>query len=180
MSGYCRCWPISGVFLTEHEGVLSLWVTLMTACYTHSKQYLGKDYGAKKSNVGEVTPQDVPQLAKESFPLCMRKLQETLEETHHLRHGGRMQYGLFLKGIGLSLEDALMFWRTEFGKAMSADKVVPSRSLGRADVSPDLLPGSQIHPCVSLDASFRRAMPTTFDIITARRVNAQTTPPTVV
>jgi len=27
-----------------------------------------------------------------------------------------MQYGLFLKGIGLSLEDALRFWQTEFTK----------------------------------------------------------------
>lgn len=33
-----------------------------------------------------------------------------------------MQYGLFLKGIGLSLEEALRFWRTEFTKAMDGDK----------------------------------------------------------
>lgn len=36
-----------------------------------------------------------------------------------------MQYGLFLKGIGLSLEQALQFWRLEFirGK-VDADKVM--------------------------------------------------------
>lgn len=54
----------------------------------------------------------------------MRQLHQALRENHHLRHGGRMQYGLFLKGIGLTLEQALQFWRLEFirGK-VDADKV---------------------------------------------------------
>ncbi|KAK5607866.1 DNA primase large subunit, partial [Crenichthys baileyi] len=66
---------------------------------------------------------DCFQLAGKSFPLCMRQLHQALRDTHHLRHGGRMQYGLFLKGIGLSLEQALQFWRMEFirGK-VDADK----------------------------------------------------------
>lgn len=35
-----------------------------------------------------------------------------------------MQYGLFLKGIGLSLEQALQFWRSEFVRGkVDADKV---------------------------------------------------------
>jgi len=34
-----------------------------------------------------------------------------------------MQYGLFLKGIGLTLEEALKFWRQEFSKGMGAEKV---------------------------------------------------------
>ena len=29
-----------------------------------------------------------------------------------------MQYGLYLKGIGLSMEDSLRFWRSEFTKVM--------------------------------------------------------------
>jgi len=41
------------------------------------------------------------QLAEESFPMCMRHSQSALTETHHLKHGARMQYGLFLKvGLG--------------------------------------------------------------------------------
>lgn len=63
------------------------------------------------------------QLSKQSFPLCMRHLHETLRSTHHLKHGGRMQYGLFVKGIGLSLENSLKFWREEFSKNMDMDKV---------------------------------------------------------
>uniref|UniRef100_A0A6I8PC68 DNA primase subunit 2 n=1 Tax=Ornithorhynchus anatinus TaxID=9258 RepID=A0A6I8PC68_ORNAN len=46
----------------------------------------------------------------------MRQLHKGLRENHHLRHGGRMQYGLFLKGIGLTLEQALQFWKLEFIK----------------------------------------------------------------
>ena len=63
----------------------------------------------------------IDQLVKRgSAPLCMRHLHEKLVENHHLRHGGRMQYGLFLKGVGLSLEDALRFWQTEFTKVRHA------------------------------------------------------------
>ncbi|EDQ88653.1 uncharacterized protein MONBRDRAFT_32834 [Monosiga brevicollis MX1] len=88
-----------------------------------SQRYLGNEYRVDAAGrAGQVAPADIPSLAKQSFPLCMRTAQEKLAEAHHLRHGARMQYGLFLKGIGLSLEDALLFWRTEFSRAMSIDK----------------------------------------------------------
>jgi DNA primase large subunit len=45
------------------------------------------------------------------MPPCMRHLHAQLRRDQHLKHQGRMQYGLFLKGIGLSLEEALIFWR---------------------------------------------------------------------
>ena len=63
------------------------------------------------------------QLSRTSFPLCMRQLHTTLKTQHHLRHFGRQQFSLFLKGIGFSLEDALIFWRTEFTKKMDSDQV---------------------------------------------------------
>ena len=63
------------------------------------------------------------QLAQESFPPCMRHLHESLRRDHHLQHFGQLQYGLFLKSIGLTLEQALTFWRTEFTKKMEPDKV---------------------------------------------------------
>ena len=53
----------------------------------------------------------------------MRNLHETLRSTHHLKHGGRTQYGLFIKGIGLTLEHSLKFWRDEFTKNLDVDKV---------------------------------------------------------
>ncbi|KAJ2158775.1 DNA primase subunit pri2 [Coemansia sp. RSA 552] len=60
-----------------------------------------------------VSADDVDALAP-AFPLCMQALHGRLREAHHLRHGGRMQLGLFLKGIGLGLPDALIYWRRAF------------------------------------------------------------------
>jgi Eukaryotic and archaeal DNA primase, large subunit len=53
----------------------------------------------------------------------MQQLHSSVRAYHHLKHWGRQQYGLFLKGIGLSLEEALRFWKSEFTRIMDADKV---------------------------------------------------------
>ncbi|SCV71677.1 BQ2448_3265 [Microbotryum intermedium] len=63
----------------------------------------------------------VPALSQQSFPMCMRSLQETLKSSKHLKHEGRLQYNLFLKGIGLSVEEAIVFWRQSFSN-ITADK----------------------------------------------------------
>nr|CAD7200428.1 unnamed protein product [Timema douglasi] len=96
--------------------------------------YTGDDYSINKNTTG-VRPEELDsgqililqpplcfQLSRKSFPLCMRQLHEHIRAHHHLKHGGRQQYGLFLKGIGVSLEDALRFWREEFTKLMDLDK----------------------------------------------------------
>lgn len=44
----------------------------------------------------------------------MKNLHNTLRKNSHLKHFGRLQYTLFLKGLGLSLEDCLIFWRQSF------------------------------------------------------------------
>ncbi|XP_076831502.1 DNA primase large subunit [Brachyhypopomus gauderio] len=80
-----------------------------------SHAYVGQDYSFQK-NIGKVSLEQIDPLSATSFPLCMRQLHRALREHHHLRHGGRMQYGLFLKGVGLTLEQALQFWRAEFVK----------------------------------------------------------------
>ncbi|KAI9668694.1 MAG: hypothetical protein M1829_005307 [Trizodia sp. TS-e1964] len=48
------------------------------------------------------------------FPLCMKNLHMNLRKNNHLKHYGRLQYTLFLKGIGLNLEECLIFWRNGF------------------------------------------------------------------
>jgi DNA primase large subunit len=44
----------------------------------------------------------------------MSHLHSTLRQSSHLKHFGRLQYTLFLKGLGLSLEDCILFWRRSF------------------------------------------------------------------
>ncbi|CAA7404687.1 unnamed protein product [Spirodela intermedia] len=86
-----------------------------------SSSYLGPDYSQPKEST-EISLKDIDQVANSSFPLCMRHLFEKLRETHHLKHGGRMQLGLFLKGVGLSLDDALAFWRAEFSQNVGSER----------------------------------------------------------
>ncbi|XP_070570523.1 uncharacterized protein [Ptychodera flava] len=50
------------------------------------------------------------------FPPCMSHLHHKLRQCHRLRHHSRIQYTLFLKEIGLSVSDALQFWKTEYSK----------------------------------------------------------------
>jgi DNA primase large subunit len=64
----------------------------------------------------------IDSLARTSMPLCMSNLHGALRAQHHLKYEGRQQYGLFLKGIGLTLEDALSFWKHEFSKGMTGDE----------------------------------------------------------
>ncbi|XP_057759486.1 probable DNA primase large subunit [Arachis stenosperma] len=83
--------------------------------------YLGPDFSQPKE-YGEISLKDTDQVAKSSFPLCMRRLFEKLREDHHLKHAGRMQLGLFLKGVGLNVDDSLAFWREEFSKKVGLEK----------------------------------------------------------
>ncbi|CAN8243766.1 unnamed protein product [Cochlearia groenlandica] len=86
-----------------------------------STTYLGPDY-TQSSEYADISLKDIDQVSKSSFPLCMRHLFEKLREDHHLKHGGRMQLGLFLKGVGLKLDDALAFWRAEFSQKVGSEK----------------------------------------------------------
>ncbi|XP_018576961.1 DNA primase large subunit [Anoplophora glabripennis] len=83
--------------------------------------YTGKEYVAK-GDKDRLDPAHLDAYSKKHFPLCMRNNHEVLRSTHHLKHFSRLQYGLFLKGIGLLYEDAMEFWREEFTKIMDGDK----------------------------------------------------------
>lgn len=65
---------------------------------------------------GSVTPEELNDLSKEAYPLCMSSMHNWLREKHHLKHTGRLSFTLFLKGIGLSMEDSLKFFGQEFSR----------------------------------------------------------------
>lgn len=55
-------------------------------------------------------------LINKHFPLCATHLQKSLHINSHLKYSGRQQLGIFLKGIGLSVDEALKYWSAEFTK----------------------------------------------------------------
>ncbi|RUS79036.1 hypothetical protein EGW08_013193 [Elysia chlorotica] len=95
-----------------------------------SKRYLGQDYSVRKTNVGAITADMIDMLSKKSFPLCMQNIHVSMKQNHHMRHGSRLQYGLFLKGIGLPLDEAIKLFRTEFTKSMDVDTFDKKYSYG--------------------------------------------------
>ena len=66
--------------------------------------------------------QDLDYYSRKSFPPCMKGLFTVVRNQHHLKHFGRLQLGLFLKGIGLTMDEAALFWKREFTKKMDSDK----------------------------------------------------------
>lgn len=88
-----------------------------------SSTYIGDTFDEKKlAKDDKLSISEVDQAAKISFPICMRFMHDGLRADHHLKYFSRMQYGLFIKAAGLTLEEALQFWRIEFTKKMDVDK----------------------------------------------------------
>ncbi|KAI9364974.1 eukaryotic and archaeal DNA primase, large subunit-domain-containing protein [Zopfochytrium polystomum] len=72
---------------------------------------------AAGAGAGTIRAAEVNRLAKEGhFPPCMLHMQTHLAANSHLKHTGRLQFSLFLKGAGLPLDEALVYWRKAFSK----------------------------------------------------------------
>ncbi|KAI3325149.1 DNA primase, large subunit [Xylariaceae sp. AK1471] len=84
-----------------------------------SKNFITPDasYASTSSSVpgADISARNIDVLSAH-FPLCMQNLHRTLRRDAHLKHFARLQYTLFLKGIGLNLEESLIFWRSSFHK----------------------------------------------------------------
>ncbi|PFH56951.1 hypothetical protein XA68_15733 [Ophiocordyceps unilateralis] len=83
-----------------------------------SKNFITPDSAYASSTApdgAQITAANVDRLSRH-FPACMSNLHRSLRRDAHLKHYGRLQYTLFLKGIGLNLEECLLFWRSSFHK----------------------------------------------------------------
>lgn len=90
-----------------------------------NSQYTGP--GAPNAVVGAdgesvMTAATVDTLAEQSMPLCMQQLHMGLKRDHKLKHQGRLQYGLFLKAAGMSLEEHTLFFQREFTRIMTSEQ----------------------------------------------------------
>lgn len=65
-------------------------------------------------SAGDFKAEDVDSLAKSHFPLCMRHMHLTSRAGNHAKYDVRTQYGAFLRGIGLNVEEAVKLWRSIF------------------------------------------------------------------
>jgi DNA primase large subunit len=81
---------------------------------------LSKSFNNLKTE--NISFKDIDAQAERSFPLCMQLVNRHITTNAHLMHNGRLQYGLFLKGIGLSLEESINFWKNKFSKKTPEDK----------------------------------------------------------
>jgi len=75
-----------------------------------------------KSDSMVVKPEAINCLSKQLFPPCMERIHHYLRANHHIRHFSRLYYGQFLKNIGLSLENAITFFKQEFTQKMSEQR----------------------------------------------------------
>lgn len=89
-----------------------------------NKQYIGNDFSQKGTATDKLTIDQIDNAAEVHMPLCMKNLHINLKREHKLKHWGRLQYTLFLKGAGLDHENAQAFWESHFTKVMAHDQFV--------------------------------------------------------
>lgn len=102
---------------------------------THlSKSFTAPDaaYSADASSISgdmAITAATIDSLSVH-FPLCMQNQHRELRKNHHLKHFSRLQYTLFLKGIGMDLNQCIEFWRRSFAPKFD-DSMCPALSFRR-------------------------------------------------
>ncbi|XP_049693210.2 DNA primase large subunit-like [Helicoverpa armigera] len=72
-----------------------------------------KQYTFSKQMSNKLLSKDVDS-ASTYFPPCMLNLHQNLRKRHRLSHTQRFHYSLFLKDIGMPIEESIDFWRSEY------------------------------------------------------------------
>ncbi|SOV14097.1 DNA primase large subunit, putative [Plasmodium sp. gorilla clade G2] len=71
------------------------------------KAYVAKDFRQNYEHTQDtrLSPQNLYSVYKQSFPPCMRRIFVNYIKDKHLKHWGRQQLWLFLKGAGMTLDE---------------------------------------------------------------------------
>ncbi len=69
----------------------------------------------KQVKFDELSAGDI-EASSSHFPPCMSFMYGHLKSDKHLKYNGRLQFGLFLKSIGLPFNEAMLFWKRAFSK----------------------------------------------------------------
>lgn len=77
---------------------------------------VGKQISPMYNNVN-ILRNDQVDLNSKLFPPCMLNLHQHLREKHRLTHDQRFYYSLFLKDLGMPVEEAVIFWKKEYQQA---------------------------------------------------------------
>lgn len=80
----------------------------------------GSTSGGSSNVRARIKLNEIDSASDAHFPLCMRHLHRKFRENHHLKYDGRVQYRMFLKGLGLSVQESILFFRSEFVKVIPA------------------------------------------------------------
>lgn len=88
------------------------------------KAYVAKDYRQSYEHTDEtrLTPKMLYKVYTQSFPPCMRRIFVNYIKEKHLRHWGRQQLWLFLKGAGMTLDENIQTNRSMWIQPDKFDK----------------------------------------------------------
>nr|CAD7441325.1 unnamed protein product [Timema bartmani] len=125
----CGKWKKLLVLLFEKHLKAGMEELTKTNCFKKSIddpriEALAREVGARfkrkdhKSLTEEIQACDVDRESS-FFPPCMAHLHRELRAKHRLTHESRRLYTLFLKDIGMSVGEAINFWKEEYSKPHS-------------------------------------------------------------
>jgi DNA primase large subunit len=100
----------------EEEDRIAPLLKTMNSQYSNAKTFTDQTFGEN-----EINSMNIDSLSAH-MPLCMSQIHSSLKRDHKLKHWGRLQYGLFLKGAGMSMEESLAFFQREFTRIMTAEQ----------------------------------------------------------
>ncbi len=81
-------------------------------------------YYDRKERFSGVSYDNIQNMAAKHFPLCMLEIHDNFKQVHSLKHWGRLQFGMFLKGIGMDIKDTVRLFSNELKKTAQGEKKV--------------------------------------------------------